>query len=259
MTNSSQRSSARFYVRLDDAHPAMRSAVWTELELVLDRWGVCPIVAVIPANRDESICYEDPDPEFWIKVRRWQAKGWHIGLHGLTHELRAGNGGILGINAYAEFAGLSEWEQLEKLRSAASIFAAEGVSCRVFVAPAHAFDRNTLRALSTIGIDTVSDGLDVHPYIDQGLLFIPQQFWRARWMPFGTWTICLHPSLMTTKDIHALDVFLRKYASLFPHALPLKLEVGVRGQSAVVRTLMSGLFNLKKALRNVIHAATSLV
>jgi hypothetical protein len=61
------------------------------------------------------------------------------------------------------------------------------------VAPAHSFDAQTLRLLPEIGISRISDGLFFWPRIDRrGLLWVPQQMWRFRRLPFGVWTVCLH-------------------------------------------------------------------
>lgn len=249
----------RYYIRLDDAHPAMNAGPWTEVEALLDKHGIRPIVAVIPDNRDQGLCHGAPDTGFWDRVRRWQARGWHIGVHGLTHELRAGAGGLLRINTYGEMAGLPEAEQLEKLRRAIHIFSAHDIRAQAFIAPAHSFDRATLRALAAVGIGIVSDGFETRPYLLDGLLFIPQQLWRPRVMSFGTWTICLHPSGMKSGDFQALDLFLEGNRNRCPPELPSMTGEGWSAQRLPVAGLLKTLFWMKKAARSAANATRTLV
>ncbi|MGH3627623.1 MAG: hypothetical protein ACRDRL_09315, partial [Sciscionella sp.] len=47
-------------------------------------------------------------------------------------------------------------------------------------------------ALESFGIDVISDGFFTHPVVDHGAVWLPQQLWRFRRMPFGLWTVCCH-------------------------------------------------------------------
>jgi hypothetical protein len=120
--------------------------------------------------------------------------GWTIGLHGYQHLYTSKSRGMIGLNRYSEFAGISFEEQYEKLRTGLDILAREGVQPTCWVAPAHTFDENTLRALKILSVCTISDGFQLWPHTDsKGLLWIPQQLGRFYSMPIGTWTICIHP------------------------------------------------------------------
>lgn len=180
-------------MRLDDLCPTMDWAVFDRFEAVMDRHGVRPLVAVIPDNQDPTFHVSPGEPRFWERVRAWQAKGWSIGLHGFQHRYVTADGGLLGLSGKSEFAGLPYAEQLEKLEQAVAIFQRERVEVDAWVAPSHAFDRNTLLALKTLGIRTISDGLALRPYLDDlGHTWVPQQFALIHPMPFGTWTFCYH-------------------------------------------------------------------
>ncbi len=48
----------------------------------------------------------------------------------------------------SEFAGLALEEQREKVRKGVAVFQEHGIVPRVFFAPGHTFDRNTLKALA---------------------------------------------------------------------------------------------------------------
>jgi predicted deacetylase len=187
--------SARYLLRFDDLCPTMDWSIWDALELILVEQEVRPILAVIPDNRDPRLMVAPPAPDFWDRVRGWQARGWSIGLHGYQHTYVNAESGILRLNQQSEFAGLSYDEQYEKLRLGMAIFSNEGVRADAWIAPAHSFDWVTVSALNALGIRVISDGFAFSPYRDpHGNTWIPQQFARMRPMPWGVWTFCYHPN-----------------------------------------------------------------
>ncbi len=184
---------ATYLVRIDDICPTMNWPVWAWVEVALADAGVRPILAVVPDNRDPELDVHEEEPRFWDRVRQWQQRGWTIGLHGYQHRYETANSGIVGRNSYSEFAGLPYATQLTKLRRATEIFAREAVVPDVWVAPAHSFDQNTVRALLECGVDALSDGYSLLPHTDDhGMRWVPQQLGRFRPMPAGLWTVCLH-------------------------------------------------------------------
>jgi hypothetical protein len=44
------------------------------------------------------------------------------------------------------------------------------------------------------------------------LLWVPQQIWRFRRVPFGLWTVCLHPNRWDEGDIERFDRDVAAYA-----------------------------------------------
>jgi predicted deacetylase len=186
--------SARFLVRFDDMCPTLDWDVWQKLETIMVEEGVRPILSVIPDNQDQTLHEGEADGQFWDRVRSWQARGWTIGLHGYQHRYVSKECGIIGLNNYSEFAGLPLDEQRTKLQKGLEIFAREKVRADVWIAPAHSFDANTIQALVSLGIRTISDGMSLYPHRDsQNVFWVPQQLWRFRKAPFGVWTICIHP------------------------------------------------------------------
>lgn len=184
---------ARYILRFDDICPTMDWTAWDPLEKALDAEGIRPLVAVIPDNKDPEFEVGPANPAFWERVRAWQAKGWAIGVHGLRHLPTTRDGGIMGLSRRSEFSGLAGTEQTEKLRLALGIFARERINPDAWVAPWHSFDATTKAALAKVGIRVISDGFSVLPYRDaDGMLWVPQQLWRFRRMPFGLWTVCWH-------------------------------------------------------------------
>ena len=193
---------ASYLIRFDDLCPTMNWTVWSRIEEVLRSQGVRPILSVIPDNQDSRLKIEAADPRFWDRVRKWQSLGWTIGMHGYQHLYTSKTTGMVGIKDASEFAGVSLREQCRRLRNGAKIFRDQGVEPRVWVAPGHSFDRTTITLLSEIGISCVSDGLFLTPQLDaDGVLWIPQQLWRFRRLPFGVWTVCLHHNLWSQAQV----------------------------------------------------------
>jgi predicted deacetylase len=203
---------AKYLLRFDDLCPTMNWDVWREVEDILRNADVKPILAVVPDNRDEKLQCGDPNSSFWEHVRRWQNLGAAIGLHGHQHRYLTRDSGIIGLNNRSEFAGLPIVEQETKLRSALEIFRREEVRPSVWVAPAHSFDESTVTVLVQLGIRVISDGFFLFPHVDRkGTMWIPQQLWRFRTMPFGVWTICLHHNAWTKEDVSLFRQDLRRY------------------------------------------------
>src|ERR1700730_1214479 len=185
--------SVKFLLRFDDMCPTINWDVWQKLEDVMVGEGVKPILSVIPDNQDPHLHEGEPNELFWEKVRTWQARRWTIGLHGYQHRYVSRNPGIVGLNPYSEFAGVPIEDQRAKLKQALEIFTREGVRADCWVAPAHSFDENTVSILISLGIRTISDGLTLYPHRGaQNVLWVPQQLWRFRAVPFGVWTVCIH-------------------------------------------------------------------
>ena len=204
---------ARYLVRLDDACDTQNNQNWDAVESLLDRLGIQPIVAVIPCNEDPSLRRGAKDENFWMRVKEWEKKGWTIALHGyrhLYHEV-CRNDLVLPFHGRSEFAGLDLSIQKEMLTKAFAEFSSQDLYPSVWVAPGHAFDNNTLKALEhATPIRIVSDGIACHPFVEDGLTFVPQQLWWPKYRPFGIWTICLHPDTMTNEDIENLEATLHQ-------------------------------------------------
>jgi len=149
-------------------------------------------------------------------VRSWQDKGWAIALHGYDHVYTTRDGGIVPIEQRSEFAGVPLEIQRERIRTGYGILRQNGVKPVIWVAPSHSFDRNTLVALQEeTDISIISDGIALFPFEQLGFVWIPQQMWRFRTMPFGVWTICLHPNTISVSQMRAMERFLDNNGSNF--------------------------------------------
>ena len=209
-------TTSRFLLRFDDICPTMKWGVWSEVENILIRTGIKPVLAVVPDNRDAELMVDPPDAGFWDRVRTWQARGWTIGLHGYQHRYVTNESGMFGRMGRSEFAGLPESIQEAKLSCAVEIFREHNVVPDVWVAPAHSFDVHTVKALATLGIRTISDGYTLYPYRDSnGMIWIPQQVGRFRKLPMGLWTICHHTNHWTSRDVQEFDRQLTAFSDEF--------------------------------------------
>jgi len=206
----------KYIIRLDDACPTMNHSKWNRLERLLERYYIKPIVAVIPNNKDKKLMVDVSNDEFWKQVKTWQNKNWEIALHGFEHKYTTKYKSLVPINDYSEFAGVPLSEQRLKIQEGIRIFKENNISCRAWIAPAHSFDENTIKALkSESNISIISDGIAWSPYYEHEMHWIPQQLWKPRKMPFGTWTICYHPDDMKDKDFEVLEKFLEKNSQKF--------------------------------------------
>ncbi|MFN7930694.1 MAG: DUF2334 domain-containing protein [Blastocatellia bacterium] len=184
---------ACYLLRFDDLCPTMNWAIWDELEAILVREQICPLLAVVPDNQDPELQCAPPAPDFWERVRSWQARGWNVALHGYQHKFVTAEAGLIGLNPFSEFAGLPAPAQKEKLARALAIFRREKLVADAWSAPAHSFDQTTLQCLADMGLRTISDGLFLLPQLDaQGFFWLPQQLSDFRSFPVGVFTICLH-------------------------------------------------------------------
>lgn len=210
-------SKNKYLIRLDDACDTMDRARWNRVEDILDRYSIRPMAGVIPNNKDKDQMLDSADSDFWIKVRRWEAKGWAIAIHGYDHCCITNDAGINPLWDRSEFAGVPLEAQKEKIRNGVRIFKGNGIDPKYFFAPSHTFDLNTLEALrseSTVRI--ISDTIGTQPYRWEGFSFVPQLGGRCREMKIpGIWTTCLHPSTMTDKDFENLEKFVSRHSSDF--------------------------------------------
>lgn len=202
----------RYIMRLDDACPKRDAAKWDRMEALLDKYGVKPLVGVIPNCKDSDMdCYTE-DIDFWTKrVSNWQEKGWQIAMHGYNHVFKTNDGGINPVNRRSEFAGVPYEDQKKMIADGVSILRGHGINPKVFFAPAHTFDENTIRALHDVSdICIISDTPANMPYSKYGITFVPQQSGRVRKLPFDTVTFCYHPNTMSEMDFETLEIFLQQ-------------------------------------------------
>jgi predicted deacetylase len=206
---------AQYILRFDDLCPTVAHSRWQRFLPLIEKFGIQPILAVVPDNQDNELNLSPPDPEFWSQMRALQAAGATIGMHGFRHLCTSRGSSLLKLHRHSEYAGVPEETQREWIREGLRILRAEGLNPTIFVAPCHGFDLGTLRALRLEGIQLLSDGFARVPFTRSGLTWIPQQLWGPESKDKGLWTICVHSNFARDTQVERLDAFLRAHAHQF--------------------------------------------
>lgn len=206
-----------YLIRLDDASEYMDVEKWNRVEVLLDEYLIKPIVGVIPNNQDADLVNRyQRDSGFWDKVHKWNLKGWTIAMHGYTHVYSSTSGGINPVNLRSEFAGLSLDEQKEKIHKGIKVFSEHHLNPKIFFAPSHTFDMNTLEALKCEShIKIISDTIANDIYKMDEFYFIPLQSGHVQHLPVKLTTFCCHPNSMSEKDLKIIKVFLKANGANF--------------------------------------------
>lgn len=206
---------AQYLLRIDDLCPTVSREHWQHFRPLIDEFRLQPILAVVPDNRDLGLAVSAPCASFWEEMRTLEAAGAIIGLHGYRHLCRNRVRRCLGLHRASEFAGVPAGTQREWIRIGLGMLRCHGLNPRIFVAPRHGFDANTLWALRAEGIPLLSDGFARVPFLNNGITWIPQQLWAAQEKKSGIWTICMHPNTASDGEIAGLRAFLRTHAGQF--------------------------------------------
>lgn len=204
---------AQYLIRFDDLCPTMRSDRCERFLSIVSRYGVHPILAVVPDNQDPALEVQEADPEFWNRMQALEASGATIAMHGYRHRCTNRGQSILGLHEESEFAGVEESQQRMWIRTGLSILRDHGLGPRLFVAPRHGFDRATLRALGREGLGVLSDGFARRAFTRHHVIWIPQQLWEPVTKESGLWTICIHTNTAPDTLERKLERFLDQNAS----------------------------------------------
>lgn len=214
------------------------------MEQILDKYGVKPLVGVIPHCEDPMMNQYEKDTEFWKRVVSWISKGWIIAMHGYNHVYRTERGGMNPVNRRSEFAGEPLEVQKAKISKGVLIMREHGIDPQVFFAPSHTFDENTLIALKECSnIRIISDTIANDVYSQFGFTFVPQQSGRVRKLPFKTVTFCYHPNVMNDDEFVRLEKFLKRYKNY----VPFPLEETTRKLS-IVDLLLNRLYFIRRKI-----------
>jgi predicted deacetylase len=206
---------AQYLIRLDDFCPTMLVDRRERFLSILARHAVLPILAVVPDNQDPDLNQQAFDPKFWDRMRSLQAAGATIAMHGFRHLCASRGTSILGLHEQTEFAGVDPVLQRQWIHSGLAILRDHGLNPRLFVAPRHGFDRNTLHALKEEGLNALSDGFARRLFTHHEILWIPQQLWEPAPKKTGLWTICIHTNTASASLEETLDSFLGSHVRDF--------------------------------------------
>lgn len=165
-------------VRLDDITPDMDWEHFLAFKKLLDQYGIKPLIGVVPDNRDDNLKGTEniTHPEFWSFLKELQNEGWAVAMHGYRHIYSTQKGGLFPLNNFSEFAGVPYEKQLAMLDEGKKLLQHKGFETKLFMAPAHSYDKNTLKALKEVGFEGLTDGFGNMPYTWRGLTFYPISF-----------------------------------------------------------------------------------
>jgi predicted deacetylase len=199
-------------IRLDDIAENMNWDLMKKLELLFEKHAIKPVLGVIPKNKDTDLLAYPKKDDFWEKVREWSSRGWEISMHGCTHvyETNSGKKDYFGYGGNSEFCEKSLENQIIKIKDGLNKFEEEKIKVRSFFAPNHTYDKNTFEALKKHGINEIIDGYGLMPYLENGIKFIPQLFYKVTLLPFGIQTTQIHLNYWKQEDYDNFENFVIK-------------------------------------------------
>ena len=209
------REPAQYLLRLDDLCPTVSAERWKRFQSLIEEFHLQPILAVVPDNRDHELQVSPPDPAFWDRLRALESAGASVALHGYRHLCTSRGRSLVDLHRVTEFAGVSAATQRAWIAEGLCILRDHGLHPKIWVAPRHGFDAQTIRALLEEGIAIVSDGFARRPFLRGGITWIPHQLWGPVEKDRGLWTICVHPNTASDAEIEALRNFLAAHAARF--------------------------------------------
>ena len=249
----------KFVVRMDDISPNMDYAKFFKAYDLLKAKGAFPLLGIVPDNKDPNLnCVSDDeaiavlsakdylddravdddsesevglkaepgsvfesgeDKFFWDFVKRLEAEGCVLALHGYNHIYSTQKGGQFPLNLFSEFAGETYEEQKRKLSEGLKLLGENNIHPEVFMAPAHSYDSNTLRALKELGITSITDGFGKYPYSYKGMTYYPiasnlkKQLAKGQ-NKDGIITCVLHVNTMSEADFERTNKWFDEYEVL---------------------------------------------
>lgn len=190
--------------RIDDVCPQMDEEKFLAALDTLDEYGIKPLLGIIPDNQDPFLTRHDTDPGFWQKMKKLQSEGCLIAMHGYRHVYDNKAISMMTGKGKSEFAGHSYQVQCDKLERGVAILKQHDLDTDIFMAPAHSFDKNTIRALSQMGFKYISDGRSSQCYERFGIKFLPCRSYRVSVKCHGLTTVALHPCTNGARELETL-------------------------------------------------------
>lgn len=246
---------AYYILRIDDICPGTDKNVLRRILDISNKFGISPLLGIIPANEDENIKAQADKTfrDFEDLVNFLKKYNFDIAQHGVTHKLDPGELSSSRIHNYGELLGATQSEAENSLLGGKNILRSH--FCKdvdTYMPPAHYLTTSIKSALIATNFRYVTDGFGAHPRKDKsGLSFIPQQLWRPRLMPMpGIFTICVHPNELTAVELEKLISFLAKNEARFISFASAKAYKATKVEafySAIFETLFWTLYRIKRA------------
>lgn len=219
-------------IRMDDITPDMDWERFHTFKKMLDKLDIKPLIGVVPDNRDDNLHRAEAYDDFWKYIKELQDNGWCIALHGYQHVYTTSKGGLFPLNRFSEFAGIPLSQQRMMIQEGTEILKQHGISTDIFMAPAHSYDRNTLKALKEFGYNKITDGFGKSPYRWQELTFYPISFMLSSSFKKkkGITTMVVHTNEIDDAGMKRLEELLQSHRdSLISYETYLMTESADRG------------------------------
>lgn len=204
-------------IRLDDITADMDWEKFYKMKTILDTYQIKPLIGVVPFNQDPNLKRQEKIKDFGEFLRKCKQEGYSIALHGYQHVYVNKKGGIFPLNDLSEYAGISLEKQKSMIEEGKHRLEDWGVGTDIFMAPAHSFDKNTIKALKECGFVSITDGFGKKPYIRNGLTFFPISMKRTDCISEkeGYTTLVLHTNTMDETEFESCEKMIREHRECF--------------------------------------------
>lgn len=214
-------------VRMDDITPDMNWDNFNFFLKLFEQAGISPLLGIVPDNRDRSLVCGAAQGDFYGTMKSLENKGFVLAMHGYHHVYTTKRSGLFPLNRQSEFAGVPYGKQREMLKAGREILKQNGIDTDIFMAPAHSYDRNTLKALKEAGFTRMTDGFGKMPYVYRGLTFYPISFMFSQSLRLkdGATTLVLHANTVTEAEKERYTEIFKKYGkNMISYSEYLKME-----------------------------------
>lgn len=204
-------------IRMDDITPDMDWSKFLRFKELCDLYQVKPLIGVVPVNQDSMLQINPAREDFWDYLKQLEEEGWVIAQHGYCHIYKTKKMGLFPLNQLSEFAGLKYENQVEKVQAGKKLLEEHGIKTDIFMAPAHSYDKNTLRALKTAGFKKITDGFGKRPYIWSDLLFYPISYKQSKSLKQseGYTTFVVHANTLSEEEYKRFEKLFQDYSDRF--------------------------------------------
>ena len=236
--------SMKIAIRMDDITPDMNWENFLRFKKLCDLYQIKPLIGVVPDNQDKNLHFAAILQDFWAYLRQLQQEGWQIAQHGYIHCYHTKKMGCFPLNKLSEFAGIPYKQQYEAIKAGKELLQSHGVCTDIFMAPAHSYDKNTLRALKNLGFAKLTDGFGKMPYQWRGLTFYPISYRQSSSLKkaSGYTTFVVHTNGMKQVDFQRYEQMFQKYADrLVPFTEYLAVPPKKRGVAGRIAEYLAAL------------------
>lgn len=205
-------------IRMDDITPDMDWEKFLRFKALCDSHHIKPLIGIVPHNRDKNLSIDAPRNDFWEYVRQLQSQGWTVAQHGFDHIYRTKKMGCFPLNRLSEFAGLGYDAQYERLKNGKLILESNNIKTDIFMAPAHSYDKNTLKALKALGFSKITDGFGNKPYNWHDMTFYPISYKQSSTLENadeGFSTFVVHSNTMNDNDFERYGKMFSEHGGRF--------------------------------------------